>query len=159
MPALRCPRCRATLGQQIKPDLRIDRCSICHGVAIPMTLMRRFGPERRVNALWKKLGEGKKSGPCPSCDRAMIAAPVACVTCWLVVDTCRKCEFFWFEAAEIASFKPVEHTLAPPVPALSPRATEAFAGVDPKLLNAQPPEESRPIVELLEAIGPRAEGS
>jgi hypothetical protein len=134
--------------------MRLDRCSVCHGVSLPLVVLRRFGPEYRVKAIWTKLGEGPPGGPCASCDRPMVAAPTVAGTCWLVVDTCRKCELLWFDAKELASFTPIGRALHPPPPTLSPRAVEALAGVSAEELAAQPPEDSRALSDMIEAMGP-----
>ena len=154
MPALRCPRCRATLGTAVRPTTKIDRCSICHGVAVTLAMLRRYGPEGRVDALWKKMGEGRPAGQCPSCDRAMVAAPVAAWTCWLITETCRACEIIWFDEKDLTTFTPIGRTLAAPVPKLSPRAAEVLAGLTPKELAAPTLEETRALCDLLEAILP-----
>ena len=156
MPTLRCPRCRATLGTRSRPAMRLDRCSICGGVSLPLVVLRRFGPEYRVNAIWTKLGEGRPGGMCASCDRPMVAAPTVAGSCWLVVDTCRACELMWFDAKERASFTPIGRALHPPPPTLSPRAVEALAGVSAEELSGQPLEDSRALADMLEAMGPVA---
>jgi len=142
MAGLRCPRCRATLGAHTRTGTRFDRCSTCRGIAVHLSILRKFGPPGRARSLWKELGDGSPGGMCPSCDKAMVASPVRGGPCPLLLETCRACRLVWFNADDLAAFASQRNSLWHKVPSIAPKGAAA----------ADPSDEARIVVELLDVI-------
>ena len=112
-----CPTCHISLEAQKLEDIRLWKCSSCHGFAISLPIVRKSMQSKTFKKMWQQLfsGEFKQGRPCPGCKKSLCVVEADGKDSVLEIDVCRTCQILWFDEKEYADLPKV----APKVEQLS----------------------------------------
>lgn len=117
-----CPRDGAPLALAAGAEGRRWACGSCGGQAVAVAVLRQKAARGAFRAVWAAAAAAAAGPlPCPGCGREMVrfGAPGP------VVDLCRTCQLFWFDAGEREAVAPAAPEAAP-LPAEAAAALAAF---------------------------------
>jgi Zn-finger nucleic acid-binding protein len=103
-PTYRCPSCKTSLGQRQHDPGASWICQACGGAAITVSVIRQHASPALANAIWSnaRASRMESSRHCPACSRSLKTFEVEDPSGRTELDGCVACQFFWFDAAELA---------------------------------------------------------
>ncbi|MEH6519065.1 MAG: MFS transporter [Halioglobus sp.] len=105
--AMRCPKCRADMEQQVHDDVEIDRCTICKGLwfdAGEIALLQNKEAAAAIDTGDQKIGKMNNKNnnyPCPRCAGEMVHRVDPKQT-HIWYEECSACKGSFFDAGEFA---------------------------------------------------------
>jgi Zn-finger nucleic acid-binding protein len=104
-----CPTCQIVLQAQKIEDIRLWKCSTCHGFAISLPVVRKGLQSKTFKKIWQQLfsGEYEQGRACPGCKKPLCVVEADGQDSVLEIDVCRSCQILWFDEKEYADLPKV----------------------------------------------------